>query len=121
MFAAAAAAAEVAEAFIAQRRALIDAEGPVDDHRRGGHAVVERGGIDEGLDRRARLAFGLRRAIEGRQADVEAALLRIDTARMRAFDDHAARYRSEEHTSALQSLMRHPYAAFCLRKKNTKI
>src|SRR3546814_4772912 len=31
MFAAAAAAAEVAEAFIAQRRALIDAEGPVDD------------------------------------------------------------------------------------------
>src|SRR3546814_20146148 len=92
MFAAAAAAAEVAEAFIAQRRALIDAEGPVDDHRRGGHAVVERGGIDEGLDRRARLAFGLRRAIEGRQADVEAALTRIDTARMRAFDNHAARY-----------------------------
>src|SRR3546814_2087845 len=26
--------------------------------------------------------------------------------------------RSEEHTSALQSLMRHSYAVFCLKKKN---
>src|SRR3546814_9005508 len=26
--------------------------------------------------------------------------------------------RSEEHTSELQSLMRHPYAVFCLKKKN---
>jgi len=92
VFAAAARIAEVAEAFVTQRRALIDAEGPIDDHRRGSHAVVERGGIDEGFDRRAGLAFGLRRAIERRQADVEAALHRIDAARMRAFDDHAARH-----------------------------
>src|SRR3546814_8010118 len=28
--------------------------------------------------------------------------------------------RSEEHTSELQSLMRHSYAVFCLKKKNTK-
>src|SRR3546814_7638177 len=28
-----------------------------------------------------------------------------------------ARGRSEEHTSELQSLMRHPYADFCLKKK----
>src|SRR3546814_4153381 len=28
--------------------------------------------------------------------------------------------RSEEHTSELQSLMRISYAAFCLKKKNTK-
>src|SRR3546814_2254124 len=28
--------------------------------------------------------------------------------------------RSEEHTSELQSLMRIPYAVFCLKKKNTK-
>src|SRR3546814_10629133 len=28
--------------------------------------------------------------------------------------------RSAEHTSELQSLMRHPYAVFCLQKKNTK-
>src|SRR3546814_2734349 len=33
-----------------------------------------------------------------------------------AFDEQ----RSEEHTSELQSLMRHSYAVFCLKKKNTK-
>src|SRR3546814_3332846 len=33
---------------------------------------------------------------------------------------HAGRaYRSEEHTSELQSLMRISYAVFCLKKKNT--
>src|SRR3546814_9179693 len=30
-----------------------------------------------------------------------------------------AAYRSEEHTSELQSLMRISYAVFCLKKKNT--
>src|SRR3546814_10587111 len=30
-----------------------------------------------------------------------------------------SRYRSEEHTSELQSLMRISYAVFCLKKKNT--
>src|SRR3546814_9050249 len=29
------------------------------------------------------------------------------------------KYRSEEHTSELQSLMRTSYAVFCLKKKNT--
>src|SRR3546814_2347856 len=29
-------------------------------------------------------------------------------------------YRSEEHTSELQSLMRNSYAVFCLKKKNTQ-
>src|SRR3546814_7465736 len=34
---------------------------------------------------------------------------------------HAFRLdRSEEHTSELQSLMRHPYAVFCLKKKKKK-
>src|SRR3546814_4928273 len=32
----------------------------------------------------------------------------------------AARFRSEEHTSELQSLMRISYAVFCLKKKNQK-
>src|SRR3546814_5273342 len=32
----------------------------------------------------------------------------------------AFRYRSEEHTSELQSLMRISYAVFCLKKKKTK-
>src|SRR3546814_7507684 len=31
----------------------------------------------------------------------------------------ATNYRSEEHTSELQSLMRISYAVFCLKKKNT--
>src|SRR3546814_3217088 len=31
---------------------------------------------------------------------------------------HRHRYRSEEHTSELQSLMRISYAVFCLKKKN---
>src|SRR3546814_7318651 len=31
----------------------------------------------------------------------------------------ARQYRSEEHTSELQSLMRNSYAVFCLKKKNT--
>src|SRR3546814_8520767 len=30
-------------------------------------------------------------------------------------------YRSEEHKSELQSLMHHPYAVFCLKKKNHTI
>src|SRR3546814_3564667 len=34
---------------------------------------------------------------------------------------HPAAFRSEEHTSELQSLMRISYAVFCLKKKNTKI
>src|SRR3546814_4529026 len=38
----------------------------------------------------------------------------------RAYDDARADYRSEEHTSELQSLMRISYAVFCLKKKNNK-
>src|SRR3546814_1724917 len=34
--------------------------------------------------------------------------------------EKAARFRSEEHTSELQSLMRISYAVFCLKKKKTK-
>src|SRR3546814_3945759 len=35
-------------------------------------------------------------------------------------DDAAARLRSEEHTSELQSLMRTSYAVFCLNKKKLR-
>src|SRR3546814_6577368 len=41
--------------------------------------------------------------------------------RLRPFPENqrtAARTRSEEHTSELQSLMRTSYAVFCLKKKN---
>src|SRR3546814_9279027 len=36
-------------------------------------------------------------------------------------DDPLEVFRSEEHTSELESLMRISYAVFCLKKKNTKI
>src|SRR3546814_3164453 len=36
-----------------------------------------------------------------------------------AFHRHGAWFRSEEHTSELQSLMRISYAVFCLKKKNS--
>src|SRR3546814_3757082 len=35
--------------------------------------------------------------------------------------DHDQQFRSEEHTSELQSLMRISYAVFCLKKKTTHI
>src|SRR3546814_6534151 len=39
------------------------------------------------------------------------------SARTAAVDPLSARFRSEEHTSELQSLMRTSYAVFCLKKK----
>src|SRR3546814_10033066 len=39
----------------------------------------------------------------------------------RALRTRAGQYRSEEHTSELQSLMRISYAVFCLKKKKTKL
>src|SRR3546814_4801297 len=41
----------------------------------------------------------------------------LPTRRANAWDSGASRYRSEEHTSELQSLMRISYAVFCLKKK----
>src|SRR3546814_1550244 len=41
--------------------------------------------------------------------------------RRRALPAIAEHWRSEEHTSELQSLMRISYAVFCLKKKNTKL
>src|SRR3546814_10402258 len=38
-----------------------------------------------------------------------------------ALDAAPGELRSEEHTSELQSLMRLPYAGFCLKKKNTTL
>src|SRR3546814_7973678 len=41
------------------------------------------------------------------------------TNEVQAFPPKARVYRSEEHTSELQSLMRISYAVFCLKKKKT--
>src|SRR3546814_2932510 len=60
------------------------------------------------VDLRALLALGL----EDRQRAL------VEGAEDRVVDHHvAARDRSEEHTSELQSLMRISYAVFCLKKK----
>src|SRR3546814_8133636 len=42
---------------------------------------------------------------------------RISDRRIATFRTHSQTERSEEHTSALQSLMRISYAVFCLKKK----
>src|SRR3546814_7068955 len=106
----------VAETFLAQLHGLEDAERAIHDDGSRGHAVVQRGGIDEGLDCRSRLPLGLRRPVEGAKARIEAALHGVDAAVMRILNDHSAgdprnlaenpAIRSEEHTSELQSLMR---------------
>src|SRR5690606_4970869 len=87
---AAPAAAEVAEAFLAEVRALVVAKCLVGDHRRRGHALVETGGVDEGLDGRSGLSLRLRRAIEVAQAEVEAPLHRQYAARIRVLRHEAA-------------------------------
>src|SRR3546814_6091208 len=74
-----------------------------------------------------RLTTGLIRA---RRESTQLALVYIDIDRFKPVNDRyghgagdvllkaiAARLRSEEHTSELQSLMRISYAVFCLKKK----
>src|SRR3546814_1553047 len=43
---------------------------------------------------------------------------RLDTGHRRLIESFIEGFRSEEHTSELQSLMRISYAVFCLKKKN---
>ena len=88
--AAAAFIAKVLEALLPQRRALIDAERLIRHHRRRGHAIVQRGGINERLDSRTRLTLGLYRAVETVQTEVKAASHRQHAARAGLFDQHAA-------------------------------
>ena len=85
------AAAEVAEAFLAQIGALPDTERLVGHLRRRGHSLVQRGGIDEGLDRRPRLPQRLRRAVETAEPAVEAALHGEHPAGLRRFGKERAR------------------------------
>src|SRR3546814_8498372 len=71
--------------------------------------------IGEGLDQRMldRIAplAETEAALDGRADPVDLRKTHIMPAR--------PDIRSEEHTSELQSLMRHSYAAFCLKKQNT--
>src|SRR3546814_5488115 len=47
-------------------------------------------------------------------------IIMTDTYDKSVSDMHELNYRSEEHTSELQSLMRISYAVFCLKKKKKK-
>src|SRR3546814_4561616 len=80
--------------------------------------------IAQALDLNAHVRFGAQAIGDGGRhsdniaADVVEALigaLWLDQG------EEAARARSEEHTSELQSLMRTSYAVFCLKKKKTYI
>src|SRR3546814_10278682 len=55
----------------------------------------------------------------GRAAPEPASQRLVDDARLVAARAQRQRFRSEEHTSELQSLMRISYAVFCLKKKKT--
>src|SRR3546814_10571290 len=63
----------------------------------------------------------LRAVADAAEEDVAGVGIAGHAARVRAGGDAggvaAARIRSEEHTSELQSLMRNSYAVFCLKKK----
>src|SRR3546814_1276656 len=45
----------------------------------------------------------------------------IDFVALSGADAQTIRFRSEEHTSELQSLMRNSYAVFCLKNNNTRL
>src|SRR3546814_9661969 len=88
------------------------------DLRRHGHAdaqvcSVKLVGVDANAHRQALDDLGeVARGVVWRDSRIADA-----TGRPQAFHG-SLQYRSEEHTSELQSLMRIPYAVFCLKKKN---
>jgi hypothetical protein len=83
--------AEVAEALLAEIGALPDTEGTIDHDRRGSQPLLHRRGIDQRLDRRARLALRLRGVVERMETRIEPALHREDAAGARLLDHHATR------------------------------
>src|SRR5438270_6889635 len=85
-------AVEVDEAFLPEAGALPHAEGRIELDRRRGESVLERGHIDDRLERRTWLALRLDRPIIARADHVEPALHGHDSAGVNLFDQHPARY-----------------------------
>src|SRR3546814_5900432 len=103
----------VAAVLVADREDVEDGRSTVVGVGHGPARIVE---LD--VDEAGRTARAVRTEIEGDApalgclgADREAAIGNVDGQRR-----HAVEARSEEHTSELQSLMRHSYAVFCLKK-----
>src|SRR3546814_1872263 len=93
--------------------AAIVADGEADDVRL---YVRERANVAVGLIKHDSNAF-VRKLRIGRLVFAHRTCLRRDLREIRRRES-VALARSEEHTSELQSLMRIPYAVFCLKKKN---
>src|SRR3546814_6035429 len=91
----------------------------VDDREGAAGELVVEAARDEATDDRiaGRLAVQRkRRRVESHSAPLHCAVHRLDD--VAAIGEIAQRaFRSEEHTSELQSLMRRSYAVFCLKKK----
>src|SRR3546814_8979342 len=102
-----------------QRRSEQRATAEAHDRHAGGHARA----IREPLDQRRN-----RRDVADAEADAaKHAITQIDQGEVMHLDAEirhdgtaAEAARSEEHTSELQSLMRHSYAVLCLKKKQHK-
>src|SRR3546814_3828050 len=100
-------------------RHLVQSVGELEQGQR---SLRQRGG-EEGVDELADLIDS---GAEGRGQDQHAEppdlgrQLRQPQAQLQPLATHRPpEIRSEEHTSELQSLMRHPYAVFCLKKKQS--
>src|SRR3546814_7398674 len=81
--------------------------------QRTGTFVQMRRGVDPFADNACRFSAPRRRHIDKIGPGEEA------QRRIGLKSGYQPAYRSEEHTSELQSLMRTSYAVFCLKKKNT--
>src|SRR3546814_5685527 len=73
-------------------------------------------GSDHPMTLLTRMDYAERLRERGRYAEAETQIRGVIKDRIRVSGDQ--HYRSEEHTSELQSLMRISYAVFCLKKKN---
>src|SRR3546814_2356509 len=84
--------------------------------RRHGHADLDRSRERSAMARALRREDSRTRGTDAPGRRLYRVRLPDRHARLRGAGD-AARVRSEEHTSELQSLMRNSYAVFCLKKK----
>src|SRR3546814_9838663 len=94
-------------------------------HRRLGSTVVPSHDLRRVANSRGEAAkaspseFGLTREPSNTTVSLTLTPTQLQAARTNGVAAHGGQYRSEEHTSELQSLMRISYAVFCLKHKNT--